>query len=68
MEKDTEYQDIRTHKRSLIITQIKTTLITMLIGRTKTTMQTNAIRTMTSIGTAGKKMMTDKRDNYVWKV
>ena len=28
----------------------------MLIGRTKTTMQTNAIRTTMSIGTAGKKM------------
>ena len=50
------------------IMQIKTTPITMLIGRTKTTMQTNAIRTTMSIGIAGKKMMTDKRDNYVWKV
>ena len=69
MEKvDKAYQDMRTHKRSLIIMQIKTTPITMLIGRTKTTMQTNAIRTTMSIGTAGKKMTTEKRDNYVWKV
>ena len=52
---DTEYQDIRTHNRSAIITQIKTTQITMLIGLTKITMQTNAIQTMMSIGTAGKK-------------
>ena len=65
---DTAYQDIRTHKRNLIIMQIKTTPITMLIGLTKTTMRTNAIRTTMSIGIAGKKMMSDKRDNYVWKV
>ena len=62
------YQDIRTHKRSLIIMQIKTTPITMLIGRIKTTMQTNAIQATMSIGIAGKKMMIDKRDDYVWKV
>ena len=62
------YQDIRTYKRSLIITQIRTTLITMLIGRIKTTMQTNATQATMSIGIAGKKMMIDKRDDYVWKV
>ena len=55
---DTEYQDIRTHNRSAIITQIKTTQITMLIGLTKITMQTNAIQTMMSIGTAGAKTKT----------
>ena len=35
-----------------------TTPITMLIGRTKTTMQTNAIRTTMSIGISGNKIMT----------
>lgn len=40
----------------------------MLIGRIKTTMQTNAIQATMSIGIAGKKMMIDKRDDYVWKV
>ena len=65
---DVEYPDILTAKNNLIITQIRTTPITKHIGRTKTIMQTNAIQATMSIGIAGKKMMIDKRDDYVWKV
>ncbi len=61
MEKaDAAYRDIRTHNRSLIIMQIKTTPITMRIGQIKTITQTNAIRITMRIGTAGTTKKTNK--------
>ena len=65
---DEEYPDILIAKNSLTATQIKTIPITMHTGQIKTTMQTNVIQITMSIGIAGKKMMIDKRDDYVWKV